>query len=248
MKEKGILLPIFSLPSKYGVGDFGYEAREFIDILHDNNVVYWEVLPINSCESLPYSPLSYYAIDEDQISLDLLKDMGLIESAETRESTEQAIYDDFKIKYFKEAYSKFEKNEEYEEFIKCEEIQEYAEYITEKEGETKEYHLFLQYIAYVQWMQLKEYANSKNVKIIGDMPVYPTFDSAETKYHPECFQMKDGEFTFESGTPPDYYNSDGQKWGSPVYDITYLRNTNYEYLIKRMKYNMKLFDKLKKMT
>ena len=245
MKEKGILLPIFSLPSKYGVGDFGYEAREFIDILHDNNVVYWEVLPINSCESLPYSPLSYYAIDEDQISLDLLKDMGLIESAETRESTEQAIYDDFKIKYFKEAYSKFEKNEEYEEFIKCEEIQEYAEYITEKDGETKEYHLFLQYIAYVQWMQLKEYANSKNVKIIGDMPVYPTFDSAETKYHPECFQMKDGEFTFESGTPPDYYNSDGQKWGSPVYDITYLRNTNYEYLIKRMKYNMKLFDKLR---
>ena len=47
-------------------------------------------------------------------------------------------------------------------------VEEYAEYITEKEGETKEYHLFLQYIAYVQWMQLKEYANSKNVKIIVD--------------------------------------------------------------------------------
>ena len=61
MKEKGILLPIFSLPSKYGIGDFGYEAYEFIDILSENNIKYWEVLPINECNKLPYSPISYYA-------------------------------------------------------------------------------------------------------------------------------------------------------------------------------------------
>ena len=245
MKEKGILLPIYSLPSKYGMGDFGYEAYEFIDILSENNIKYWEVLPINACDQLPYSPESYYALDDDYLSLDKLKDMGLIENAEERENTDRAISDDFKVKYFKEAFSKFIPNEEYEEFIKNSEIMEYAEYISDKKGNSKEYYLFIQYILYKQWMELKAYANSKNIEIIGDMASYPTFESVETKYHPECFQMKDGKFLFESGAPPDYFNEDGQRWGSPVYNIDYLKKTNYEYLIKRFKYYLKLFDKVR---
>ena len=76
MKEKGILLPIFSLPSKYGIGDFGYEAYQFINILSENNIKYWEVLPINECDKHPYSPISYYALEEDYISLDKLKEQG----------------------------------------------------------------------------------------------------------------------------------------------------------------------------
>ena len=131
MKEKGLLLPIFSLPTKYGIGDFGYEAYEFIDILSENNIKYWEILPINACDQLPYSPESYYALDDDYLSLDKLKDMGLIENAEERENTDRAISDDFKVKYFKEAFSKFIPNEEYEEFIKNSEIMEYAEYISD---------------------------------------------------------------------------------------------------------------------
>ena len=94
-------------------------------------------------------------------------------------------------------------------------------------------------------MELKEYANSKNVKIIGDMPVYPVFDSAETKYHPECFEMENGEFTFEAGTPPDYFNANGQKWGNPVYNVERMKKDNYKYLIKRFKYYLNLFDKIR---
>ena len=245
MKEKGILLPIFSLPSKYGIGDFGNEAYEFIDILSENNVKYWEILPINACNRLPYSPCSYYALEEDYISLDKLKEHNLIETPETRKVKDRVVYDDFKEKYYKEAYLKFRKNEEYEDFIKNKEINEYAEYMSNIKGESVEYYLFLQYILYRQWMELKEYANSKGVKIIGDMPVYPVFDSVETKYHPECFEMENGEFTFESGTPPDYFNSDGQKWGSPVYNVENIKKDNYQYLIKRFKYYLKLFDKIR---
>ena len=245
MKEKGILLPIFSLPSKYGIGDFGYEAYEFIDILHENNMKYWEILPINECKRSPYSPLSYYAIEQSYISLDKLVEHGLIENAEPREEADRVVYDDFKEKYFKEAFVKFRKNEEYEEFIKLQEINEYAEHMSEIKGESKEYYLFIQYILYRQWMELKEYANSKGVEIIGDMAVYPTFDSTEVKYHPECFEMEDGKFTYESGTPPDYFNSDGQKWSSPVYNIENIKKNNYEYIIKRFKYYLKLFDKIR---
>ncbi len=245
MKEKGILLPIFSLPSKYGIGDFGNEAYEFIDILHENNMSYWEILPINACNRLPYSPLSYYALEEDYISLDKLKESGLIQYADTRESQDRAKYDDFKEKYYKEAFNNFIPEQEYEEFIKNQEINEYAEYISSIKGESKEYYLFLQYILYKQWMELKKYANSKNIQIIGDMPVYPVFNSAETKYHPECFEMENGEFTFESGTPPDYFNSDGQKWNSPVYNVENMKKDNFSYLIKRFKYHLKLFDKIR---
>ena len=105
--------------------------------------------------------------------------------------------------------------------------------------------MFLQFILYKQWMELKKYANSKNIQIIGDMPVYPTFNSAETMYHPECFKMKNGKFTFEAGTPPDYFNSEGQKWNSPVYDVENMKKDNFKYLVNRFKYHLKLFDKVR---
>ena len=245
MKEKGVLLPIFSLPSKYGIGDFGNEAYEFIDILSENNIKYWEILPINACNRLPYSPLSYYALEEDYISIDKLIEHGLIKEAETREIKDRVVYDDFKEKYYREAFTRFRKNEEYEEFIKCPEINEYAEYVCDIKSVSKEYCLFLQYILYKQWMELKQYANSKGVKIIGDMPAYPVFDSAETKFHPECFEMENGEFTFEAGTPPDYFNKNGQRWGNPVYNVENIKKDNYKYLVNRYKYCLKLFDKIR---
>ena len=245
MKEKGILLPIYSLPSKYGIGDFGYEAYEFVDILSQNGIKYWEILPINECDKHPYSPISYYALEEDYISLDKLIECKLIKSAETRKSSDRAIYDNFKEKYYKEAFSNFRHNNEYYEFIVLKEINEYAEFMSRKTKNSVDYYLFLQYILFKQWMELKNYANSKNVQIIGDMPVYPVFDSVETKYHPECFEMENGNFSYEAGTPPDYFNENGQKWNSPVYNISNIKNDNYSYLIKRFQYHLKLFDKVR---
>ena len=245
MKEKGILLPIFSLPSKYGIGDFGYEAYKFIDILSENSINYWEILPINACNRLPYSPLSYYALEEDYISLEKLKENGLIETLEERENKNRVIYDNFKDKYYEEAFRKFKENLEFKEFTKNQEIIEYAQYKSSETGKDKKYYLFLQYILHKQWLELKTYANSKNIKIIGDMPVYPVFNSVETKYHTECFEMENGQFTFESGTPPDYFNQDGQKWNSPVYNIENMKKDNFKYLTKRFEYYLKLFDKVR---
>ena len=245
MKEKGILLPIYSFPSKYGIGDFGYEAYDFIDILSQNNIKYWEVLPINECDKHPYSPISYYALEEDYISLDKLKDMKLIKNADTRICSDRVIYDNFKEKYYKEAFSNFRHNNEYYEFIVSPEINEYAEFMSNKTGNSIDYYLFLQYILFTQWMDLRNYANSKGIQIIGDMPMYPVFNSVETKYHSDCFEMKDGAFSFEAGTPPDYFNENGQKWNSPVYNVDNIKKDNYTYLIKRFKYHLKLFDKVR---
>ena len=240
MKEKGVLLPIFSLPSKYGIGDFGYEAYEFIDILSENGINYWEILPINSCKGFPYSPISYYALEEDFISLDMLKDDGLIKNPRKRSSKDRVIYNNFKYKYYKEAFKNFKKNDEYLEFAKNKEIKKYCKYMSGKTDESENYYLFLQYIAYTQWMKLKLYANSKNIKIIGDMPAYPPFASSETEYNSKYYDYK-----FEAGTPPDYFNENGQKWGSYVYNIKNMKKDNFKYLVDRYKYYLKLFDKVR---
>ena len=247
MKERGILFPIFSLPSKYGIGDFGNEAYEFIDILSENGIEYWEILPINACDRLPYSPISYYALNEDYISLDKLYEMNLINKPEEREISNRAIYDNYKEKYFEEAFNNFKWNEDedYKKFSKNIEIIRFSEFMNSKTDKPKEYYLFLQYILFVQWIELKRYANKKNVRIIGDMPVYPTFDSSETKYNMECFETENGSFTYEAGTPPDYFSSDGQKWNAPVYNIKHLIEDNYKYLIDRYKYYLILFDKIR---
>ena len=246
MKEKGILLSLFSLPSKYGVGDIGHEAYEFIDILSENGIQYWELLPINSSIILPYSPTSYYALEEDHISLDKLYEQGLISKPVTRPVTDRAVYDEFKVKYYEEAFKNFKPTDDYERFkIDNPELENYTKYMVLKFGRTAEYYYFLQYIMQKQWMELKAYANSKNVKLIGDMPVYPPFDSAETMFHSECFQMRDGKFIYEAGTPPDYFNENGQKWDSPVYNMDYLKETGFKYLLDRYRFYFKIFDKVR---
>ena len=245
MKEKGILLPIFSLPSKYGIGDFGYEAYEFIDILEKNKITYWEILPINACNKLPYSPISYYALNEDYISIDKLKEIGLITRIDKMDKSEM-LYIDYKSKYYKRAFKKFNnKDREYKAFIKTKEIRQYAEYMSKIEDESKEYYLFLQYMLYKQWIELRKYANQRGIKIIGDMPAYPAFKSAETKYNSKCFEMKNDMFTFEAGAPPDYYNKDGQKWNCPVYNVSHMKKYYYSYLTRRFEYYLKLFDKIR---
>ena len=77
------------------------------------------------------------------------------------------------------------------------------------------------------------------------MPVYPVFKSVETKYYSKYFEMENGKFTFESGTPPDYFNENGQKWNSPVYNVENIKKDNYRYLINRFKYYLKLFREIR---
>ena len=203
-------------------------------------------MPINACRRLPYSPVSYYALNEDYISLDKLIEYGLIKNAETREQTDRAVYDNFKEKYYIEAFINFRKTKEYKEFIANKEIVKYSEFMHKKNKKNnKEYYGFLQFMLYKQWMKLKSYANSKGIEIIGDMPFYPSFDSVDTMYHSDCFEMKHGKFTYEAGTPPDYFNEDGQKWGSPVFNVEGMKKDNYKYLVGIFKYYLKIFDKVR---
>lgn len=242
MKQKGILLPIFSLPSNYGIGDFGYEAYKFVDILSENKIEYWEILPITATKYSPYSPQSYYALNTDYISLDKLKDMKLLDKVENFENISFDNYKKVKEKFYKIAYAIFKETDEYHKFKENEKILEYAKYMQKNFNLEVEYSIFLQYILDKQWNELKKYANSKNVKIIGDMPIYPDFYSVEVENNSLCFQLKNGTMEYVSGVPSDKYNKDGQIWGTPVYNYNYMKENNYLYLIERYKEFLKRFD------
>lgn len=97
-------------------------------------------------------------------------------------------------------------------------------------------HQFRQFLFFRQWRALKEYANGQGVKLIGDVPIFISSDSADVWSHPELFQLDARRRpTFVAGVPPDYFSATGQLWGNPLYDWAALEKTGYAWWIARMR-------------
>jgi 4-alpha-glucanotransferase len=102
---------------------------------------------------------------------------------------------------------------------------------------------FRQYVFFWQWRQLREYAHEKGVRLIGDMPIYVSSDSADVWSKPELFQLDDQRRpTFVAGVPPDYFSATGQLWGNPLYDWDKHREAGYEWWIARMRSALSMVD------
>ncbi len=109
-----------------------------------------------------------------------------------------------------------------------------------------EYHQFMQYLFYVQWGQLKAYSNEKGIRIIGDIPIYVAFDSADVWAHPELFQLtEENEAQAVAGCPPDGFSATGQLWGNPLYRWSYHQKTGYEWWIRRVEHCCQWVDLLR---
>ena len=106
-----------------------------------------------------------------------------------------------------------------------------------------EFQQYMQFVFYKQWMALKGYANRNGIKIIGDIPIYVAFDSADAWAHPELFQLdKNNLPTAVAGCPPDGFSPTGQLWGNPLYRWDYHKNSGYQWWISRMEYCFRLYD------
>ena len=109
-----------------------------------------------------------------------------------------------------------------------------------------DYYKFIQFIAFKQWFRLKEYANKKGIKIIGDMPIYCAYDSADVWANPINFQLNDNLTPKAvAGCPPDYFSPDGQLWGNPLYNWDYMKGNHYDFFVKRVKHSLKIYDILR---
>ncbi|MEG6615651.1 4-alpha-glucanotransferase [Peptococcaceae bacterium 1198_IL3148] len=105
------------------------------------------------------------------------------------------------------------------------------------------FHLFLQYIFFYQWQQLKEYANQRHIRIIGDIPIYVSYDSSDTWSRPSLFQLdKASNPKVVAGVPPDYFSETGQLWGNPIYNWQAMRDENYRWWKQRFGAIFKIAD------
>ncbi len=112
----------------------------------------------------------------------------------------------------------------------------------ELEKET-EFFKFIQYKFFRQWSNLKKYANDKGVEIIGDMPIYVSYDSVEAWVSPELFQFdKHKKPKDVAGCPPDDFAVTGQLWGNPLYDWEYHKKTGYKWWIDRLRFSASIYD------
>lgn len=288
MRQQGILMPISSIPSAYGIGTFGKESYRFVDFLQEAGQKLWQILPLGPTGygDSPYQAFSTFAGNPYFIDLELLIQEGYL----TREECDSCDFgqDAYSIDYEKMYYVRFpvlrkayessfssvKKKAEYLAFTEknAHWLDDYALYMAVKDHfggvcfiEWDEdicwrkksalskyrsmlkteinFYKFQQYLFYTQWKALKSYANERGIEIVGDIPIYVAFDSADTWANPGLFQMDEkGYPTSVAGCPPDYFSEDGQLWGNPLYDWEYHRQTGYEWWMQRFAQCFELYD------
>ena len=262
-RRAGLLMPIFSLPGKYGIGSFSKEARAFADFLKEAGQSYWQILPLGPTGygDSPYQSFSTFAGNPYFIDLEQLQEEGYLSEADCAElanASESQI--DYGMLYekrypvLKKAMDRFfeklntpegqEEKKAFQDF--CEKnsfwLSSYARFMEGKLPYPKEFHEACQYFFQKQWLSLKAYVNSLGIQLIGDIPIYVSLDSSDVLDNPSLFQLEGGRPKAVAGCPPDAFAENGQLWGNPLYDWEKHKETGYAWWISRMKHCFTLYD------
>ena len=282
-RMSGILLPVFSLPSPYGIGTMGKEAYRWIDYLKKCGQKVWQVLPLGQTGfgDSPYQSFSSFAGNPYFIDPDTLKEEGLLKSAdlknikwcsdETRVDYSTLYNERFKL--LRKAFSNFKDTEALEAFKKENKwVNDYALFMALKDAnngapwymwkkglkkrnsaalkkareelcEDIDFYTFIQYQFFKEWKALKEYATSKGIKILGDLPIYAAMDSCDVWKDPKQFYLDEELCPIEvAGVPPDGFTEDGQLWGNPLYRWDVMEKNRFKWWKERLSSAFSLFD------
>lgn len=270
MRRSGILMHISSLYGDYSVGGFGKNAIDFIDFISDCGFSVWQVLPFTVTDEYnsPYKSFSAFGGNPYFIDLEALCDEGMLTKAELAAAKQATPYSCEFERLSKERLSLLEKAEkrctfrgEIDKFIsEHPRLEAFCRFMTLREqnggkpwqewsdneiSDTKTYELwkFIQYEFYTQWAKIKAYAASKNVLIIGDIPIYVSDDSCDVWENPHLFQLDEKGYPLRvAGVPPDYFARDGQLWGNPLYDWDEMKKDNFLWWRERMNHTLEMFD------
>jgi 4-alpha-glucanotransferase len=105
---------------------------------------------------------------------------------------------------------------------------------------------FFQYLFFRQWLDLKRYCNQRGIQLLGDLPIYVNYDSADVWKHPELFKLtEEKKPQVVAGVPPDYFSKTGQLWGNPIYHWEALRKARYAWWFQRISHNLQFVDVLR---
>ena len=150
-----------------------------------------------------------------------------------------ALFRSLKSKYDETVWNTWEK-----ELVNRDELA--LQQATKELQEEIDFHRFLQFLFFRQWFKLKAYANSKGVRIIGDIPLYVSLDSADVWANQNLFQLDgDAKPILVGGVPPDYFSETGQLWGNPVFDWETMAARDFDWWVARIHFNLRLFDQVR---
>ena len=286
MRRSGILMPVFSLASPYGIGDFGSAAYQFVDFLKKAGQSLWQILPLNPTNygDSPYQSFSTFAGNPYFISPEILIKEGLLEEWEVKsfDFGSDPTHVDYgklyenRLKMLEKAYRRFTPDEEYEAFVQEEGwwLEEFCLFMSLKNAHQDRawsdwdedlklheagavakareeladrigFYRFLQYEFSRQWNKLKTYANEQGIQIVGDIPIYVAYDSADVWAGSEMIELDEESNPINvAGCPPDAFSADGQLWGNPLYrwDLMAKEQDPYHWWKKRIAYSLKLYD------
>ena len=259
---------ISTLPGRYGCGAFGKEAYEFVDFLADSGFKIWQTLPFGVPDQYgsPYKSYSAFAGNPYFIDLEALCKEGLLTEEELQSAEQESPYlceferlAEERLPLLKKAAARFTDRKAAEKLVsKYPHLKAYCQFMALREANPDKawnaftieadpeeifFHTFLQYTFLTQWLQLKNYANEKGISIIGDIPIYVDYDSADVWENPALFWLgNDLRPEAVAGVPPDYFSPDGQLWGNPLYNWDKMKEEGYRWWKDRIRWQLTLFD------
>jgi len=283
-RSGGVLVHPTSFPGRYGIGDLGDAAYQFVDFLVKSKQSLWQVLPLGPTGygDSPYQCFSAFAGNPLLISPDRLAREGYLPA--------DALYDvpdfptrkvdfgpviTYKNDLLKRAHVHFRasgtagQREALDQF--CAEqagwLDDFALFMalkshymhrdggvwntwpreiafrepaameqwSEKLADQVDLFKFQQFLFFRQWLELKNYANQRGIRIVGDVPIFVAFDSADVWANPDLFYLKkDGSPSVIAGVPPDYFSETGQRWGNPLYRWRRMKQDDYAWWAVRL--------------
>ena len=271
-RSSGVLMHVSSLYGSDSIGGFGQEAREFIDFLADCGFGWWQVLPFCMSDEYnsPYKSFSAFGGNPYFVDIRRLREEGLLSAAEVeavRETTP------FSAEYGYLYRTRLDLLRRAAERTDAAERARVAAFLTDNPYLTQfcdfmarrrangdlpwyrwqdaaardeqEYEAwgFIQYRFMSQWQAIHDYAAHRGVKILGDMPIYVSYDSCDVFANREQFLLDAaGAPTAVAGCPPDYFARDGQLWGNPLYDWKRMEQDGYAWWRARMRHMLSVFD------
>ena len=215
----GILCHVTSLPN--GLKD----AEMFVDYITNYGASAWQILPITPPDEhgSPYaSPSAFAAWD----SLGQSKSENM--DTESYWLKDWLLFESLKLKFDDKPWHKWPKK------YRDRDPDALAGIVVDETAQAR----FMG-----RWKEIRDYANSKNVSLIGDLPIFVGHDSADVWAHRELFLLDDrGMPQVVAGVPPDYFSKKGQRWGTVLYDWDAHRKENWRWWKERMARMMRLFD------
>lgn len=244
-RRSGVLLHPTSLPFVKEIG-IGKSAVQFLTLLQKSKQKLWQFLPLNPPDkhNSPYLSLSAFAGDPRLFGERAEQRVKEDELAQFRKNNQYWLEDYALFRALKDEYN----NEPWYNWPKGLKERDPKELAAMKKKLAKELRRYEegQYHFFTEWGKIKAEAAKNGISLLGDLPIFVAWDSADCWAHQDLFLLdEEGNPKLVAGVPPDYFSKEGQLWGNPLYNWEAMDEDKYEWWVERFKTLHHLADEIR---